>query len=400
MIDNLPDDIINLILNNLEDENPYRFDMGKVTFLKMDINFILSLKNINHFFKTFIEEKEDMWTSMNKTEYLENYKNRDNLWPSVILESRSSQIQDLCLKETPVSVFRWLFENNIHLSIKNIQDLIIKNRVDIIHIGFHYKEFLKTVFNKFNLCSSNDIFGLSQNINPMITAVRYDQVNIIKLFLETSTHGNPYLDQIESIFEASIKYIKTGTLNYLLVNYYHKLKEIINRKFNTIILRFSNIEDILFYIVVNQKVQITRENMKSLISKNYIELFKYCYKKYFHTKNNSDLLLKCVEYNSFVIFDYLMENSSYINPSEFSKVFLSKKKHHTIFLNMILDKYVNLLSLDSNIISLSIRNKVDSGRLEKLINNNYYYNERDIITVLENKNIKLAKIMINAYQNT
>ena len=45
MIDTLPEDIINLIFNNLEENNPCKYDMGKVSFLKMDINFILSLKN-------------------------------------------------------------------------------------------------------------------------------------------------------------------------------------------------------------------------------------------------------------------------------------------------------------------------------------------------------------------
>tara|TARA_Y100000817_G_C16765724_1_gene503746 strand:+ start:96 stop:380 length:285 start_codon:yes stop_codon:yes gene_type:complete len=93
-----------------------------------------------------------------------------------------------------------------------------------------------------------------------------------------------------------------------------------------------------------------------------------------------------------------MENGSYINQNEFSSVFLSKKKHNILFLNIILDKYLDLLPVNSSIITLSIRNKVDSARLEKLVNNNYHYDEKDIITVLEDKNIKLAKVMINAYK--
>ena len=149
---------------------------------------------------------------------------------------------------------------------------------------------------------------------------------------------------------------------------------------------------------MNQKAQITRENIKSIISKNYIDLFKYCYKKHIQSKNNSDLILKCLESNSFIIFEYLMENGSYINQNEFSSVFLSKKKHNILFLNIILDKYLDLLPVNSSIITLSIRNKVDSARLEKLVNNNYHYDEKDIITVLEDKNIKLAKVMINAYK--
>ena len=146
------------------------------------------------------------------------------------------------------------------------------------------------------------------------------------------------MEQIESIFNESIKYINTGILNYLIVNHYDKLKEQINRKFITIILRFDNIEDILFYITINDKAKITRDTIKSIISKDYIDLFKYCYKKYKFNlmKNNSDLLLKCLEVNSFVIFDYLMDERVYIHPVEFSQVLLSKRKHNTLFLNMIL----------------------------------------------------------------
>ena len=58
MIDNLPEDVINLIFNNLEENNPCKYDMSKVLFLKMDINFILSLKNINHFSKDILKKKK------------------------------------------------------------------------------------------------------------------------------------------------------------------------------------------------------------------------------------------------------------------------------------------------------------------------------------------------------
>lgn len=387
MIDNLPEDVINLILNNLEDKNHIT---KNISYFRMNVNYILSLRNINKFFKEYIEKQKNLWCVLPSDKIIDI---------NVIHDKRSTEIDTLCLKNTPVSTFIWLFENNLHLSIKNIQNLIIKNRVDVVRQGLHYSEFLKLLFNRFHLCSNNDILSLSNNVNPMSAAVRHDRVEIVRILLESGNHGNPYLNQINSVFEESIKYVKTGTLNYLLVNYYDKLKETVNRKFNTIILRFSNIEDILFYITINQKAQITRENMKSLISKNYIDLFKYCYEKHIHGKNNSDLLLKCVESNSFVIFDYLMSNGSYINPSEFSTVFLSKKKHHIIFLNMILDNYIDLLPVNTNIISVSIKNKVDFGRIEKLINNNYHYDEKDIINVLEQKDIKLAKLMINEYKD-
>ena len=73
MIDTLPEDIINLIFNNLEENNPCKYVMGKVSFLTMDINFILSLKGVNNFFKRYIEEKEDMWIKINKDSYIQSY---------------------------------------------------------------------------------------------------------------------------------------------------------------------------------------------------------------------------------------------------------------------------------------------------------------------------------------
>ena len=211
----------------------------------MNINFILSLKSVNHFFKRYIEEKEDMWVKITNNGYLESYQNIDPR-PSAILDTRSSQINDLCLKNTPCHVFRWLMDNNIVLSLKNIQNLIIKNRVDVIRNGFHYEEFLKTIFNKFHLATSNDIFGMSQNTSPMITAVKNDRVEIVKILLESSSYGNPFIDQIESIFIETIKYIHRGTLSYLIVNHYERLSQTIDRKFSTLIMRFNNIEDILF----------------------------------------------------------------------------------------------------------------------------------------------------------
>lgn len=400
MIDNLPEDIINLIFNNLEENNPYKYDMGKVSFLKMDINFILSLKGINHFFKRYIEEKEYMWVKISKDNYLESYQNIDPT-PGAIIDSRSSQINYLCLKNTPCHVFRWLMDNNIVLSLKNIQNLIIKNRVDVIQTGFHYQDFLKTIFNKFHLAASNDIFGISQNKSPMIEAVKYDRVEIVKLLLESSSYGNPFVDQIESIFIEAIKYIHRGTLSYLIVNHYERLSQTVNRKFSTLIMRFNNIEDILFYIVVNNKSDVTRDNMKSMISKNYIELFQHCYIKYGYDqlKNNSDLLSKCIEYNCFVLFDYLMTKNAYIHPSVFSSLFLSKRKHNIVFVNMILDKYLKLIPLKEKLITMCIREKIDDKRISHLILQGYHYDEKDIIEVLNVKNITLAKVMINAYSN-
>ena len=128
MFDTLPEEIINLIFNNLEENNPFKYDMGKVSFLKMDINFILSLKGVNRFFKRYIEEKKGIWVQINKNNYLESYQNIDQS-SRAILDSRSSQINDLCLKKTPCHVFTWLMDNNIVLDKE-----VVKQQIKILDI--------------------------------------------------------------------------------------------------------------------------------------------------------------------------------------------------------------------------------------------------------------------------
>jgi hypothetical protein len=118
MIDNLPDDVINLILNNLEDDNP--FISSDISYIGMDIDFILSLRNINKFFKGYIEKQKNIWSVAGEAGNT-----------SIIINRRSDEIDKLCLKKTPCYIFKWLFENNINLTIKNMEKLIITNRVDV-----------------------------------------------------------------------------------------------------------------------------------------------------------------------------------------------------------------------------------------------------------------------------
>ena len=114
MIDTLPEDIINLILNFLESSRR-ELNKSKLSFFKMDINYILSLRKINKFFKGYIEKQQNTWEKIVRNNYNGTYNNFYNL--SVpILNSRSNEIDDLCLKNTPLYIFRWLFDNYLYLS--------------------------------------------------------------------------------------------------------------------------------------------------------------------------------------------------------------------------------------------------------------------------------------------
>ena len=64
---------------------------------------------------------------------------------------------------------------------------------------------------------------------------------------------------------------------------------------------------------------------------------------------------------------------------------------------MVIDKYSELIPKKNKLISLCIREKVDNKRITNLVNQGYYYDEKDIIEVLNVKNIQMSKIMINCY---
>ena len=66
-------------------------------------------------------------------------------------------------------------------------------------------------------------------------------------------------------------------------------------------------------------------------------------------------------------------------------------------MNLVIDKYLELISKKNKLISLCIKEKVDNKRITHLVNQGYYYDEKDIIEVLNVRNIQMAKTMINCY---
>ena len=56
-----------------------------------------------------------------------------------------------------------------------------------------------------------------------------------------------------------------------------------------------------------------------------------------------------------------------------------------------------LISKKNKLISLCIKEKVDNKRITHLVNQGYYYDEKDIIEVLNVRNIQMAKTTINCY---
>tara|TARA_Y100001970_G_C14253609_1_gene873530 strand:+ start:4181 stop:5377 length:1197 start_codon:yes stop_codon:yes gene_type:complete len=396
MIDCLPQEIITIILNELENNSNFRSINNQFFFINMDINTILNLKRINLFFKHCIENISSAWLDISK--------NNKNLFKCIgtntvqsIKVIRSQHIDILCKKKTSIHTFKWIFQNNLSFSLQNIKTLIINNRIDVLKLGFQYEEFLNTIYNRFHICQNNDIISLSQHNNPILIAVEYDRLHIIRLLLESSSFGNPFLDQITSILDICIKYTNKNLLNYLILNHYERISQMINNRFSLIILRFNNIEDILFYLIINKRVHINKKVLHSIIIKNYKELFIYCFTHFTGTVNNSDLILKSVEYNSIDIFKYLLDNSNYINKHEFSSTFFSKKIFDPLMIHLIIDDYLYLVPKKYKLINISLKYEIPNEKIFKLIDEGYFIQEEDIIHSIQNKNIELARYLINNY---
>ena len=407
MFDTFPHEIIINILKNLEG-NRINSDNYCCVFFEMDFNEILLLKMVNKHLREIIMGLEKSWVLIpdkNKSSNIKvdqsNFLFENASQLIKIKKYRSEKLQGLCKKKTSTETFKWLMKNNIFFSLSNIKTLIINNRIDVIKAGFFYKEFLDIVFNRFYIdnTKNTDIFTITENMNPIIIAAEYNRLDIIKLLLESSNHGNPFLNMIPTLFEMSVKYTNKTLLSYLIDKYPDKIRREIEMSATTILFRFQKSEDIMFHLLQNKQIEITRKIIIGAISKNYYDLFVHCYYNYKNEvkNNNQDYIIKCVEVNSINILNFLLSNGSNINTSIFSNVIFKKKKNDKSFIENIIKNHQRLILKEKPLIQLSIENGIENDLLIMLINNGYTYNEEDIINSINNKNIELSKHMINNF---
>ena len=399
MIDQFPDDIILYIIKHLENNHIE----GVAIFFEMDFQQILILKKINRYLNQIISQLQNSWLLI-PNKYLSNNVNINdshNLLKNTshlinIKKERSEKLDSLCKKKTSLSTFTWLMDNNIFFSLSNIKTLIMNGRIDVIKKGFYYKEFLDLIFNRFYIdpTKSNEIFSITENINPIVVAIEYNQLNIVKLLLESSSHGNPFLNMIPSLLDLSIKYINKTILSYLIIYYPNKLNNSLENRIINILYRFPNSEDIIFHLLQNKLIHITDKIMYGAITKNYYDLFIYCYNNH-NTIHNRDLIIKSIEAGSNKILDHLLDIKSNISPSMFSSTLFKNKKNNKIFIQNIIQKYLHLVPKENPLIRLAIENEIENDSIIFLINNGYSYDKEDIINALNNKNIELTKCLVN-----
>ena len=165
MLNDIPDEILRYIINK-SCNNPKDYIYFK-NINKRCFNIITSFENL--------------------------YQGKENTY--------ENEINDLCIKQTSIKDFEWLFKNDVIFTLQNIKQLIIHNRVDVFKKGLFYSTFLDILFNRFYIPSSNieDIFTIVEINNPLLVAGTYNRIEIIKLLVEKSTIGNPYINCIPSL---------------------------------------------------------------------------------------------------------------------------------------------------------------------------------------------------------
>lgn len=323
----------------------------------------------------------------------------------------SRKMNDFCCKKTSLETFEWLMKNKISFHLYHIRNLIMKNRLDVLRLGTKYLEFLDVLFNRFYMNDFNDLFTYSESTSPLIIAGTYGKLDIIRLLLDCSSYGNPYLNGIGALFELSVKHYHKHVLSYLIDNHYEKIKDKLNIKIFSIIQGFNNIDDILFYLVMSKKIIINDRFLTCLITKNiYNDLFFYCF---LNNKNNNDnnnndiiidkknLLCHTIIYNNYDIFNFLLcENRYNIESNYLSHLIVDNicLKTSEEFIINLLNNHNNKIKRDIPLISICLQKNINDDFIIDLINNGFYYSYDEIEIVVKKKNLRLLKILVDSFK--
>lgn len=341
---------------------------------------------------------------INKNCY-EIISNLENLYNVIDKEIYEKDIKNFCNNLTPISTFQWMFKNGIIFSLEHIKLLIVEDRADFIKLGFFNGKFLKILFNKFYLSSNtgSNLFSIFENLNPLIIAGMHNRVNIIRLLLEKSIAGNPYIKMISSLLDISIKYNYKNLLSYLIIHQYYEIKEEIESKLISIIYRINNCEDILFYLIKNKDVRIESKHLEGIIVKQYNEILNYHLKNVNYNDTFLKTLLRvCINFNNKEIFSYLMEKID-ITIDEFTEYLfykLNAKSFDTYdFYEYIIDNYLKYVSLNSPLIKYSILTKVSENKIVDLLKKGYMFSQNEMVMILNEERYYLLELMCKKSEN-
>ena len=305
---------------------------------------------------------------------------------------------ELCRKNLSVDSFDWYLKNKVQLSIPQICLFIKHNRVDILKRGFHYKQFLDTLFNRFYIhFGDEDIFSLSSSENPITIAVMYNRVEIVDLLLESSIHGNPFRKYMCYLLDAAIKHNHKNMIKYLLVHQYSHINK--NNDFqlksHKIIHRIPNCEDLFFYCIETKKIVLTNSILSGTITMNYFDLFVYCLQKRTLTKNgHSQFIVQTIQEERIKFLDHLLQIYD-VDNELFTEYLRAKKRFSNEFLLHIINNYLHKIKRSINLIQICIQNGISNEILFKLVDLNFNYGYEEIHWVVGERNLNLLKYLVN-----
>jgi len=320
------------------------------------------------------------------------------------LYNYEEDIDNICRKSTSVTTFKWIFKNKIQFSLKNVKNLILYNRVDVFTAGLMDEHFFKIIFNRFyiHLDTQNDIFSFIESKNPLVIAGIHNRIEIIKILLMNKHHKNPYLNIITVLLDISIKYNHKNLLSYLIINHFSSIEDSIQRKLITIIYRISKCEDILFYLMVNQKIILNQRHFNGLILMGYNGFF-IKYHPMFGSSNDLLLLQQITDTNNTELFNYMIEkNRKYITSNYLTKVLFpydKKKKFSKDFIYNLLNNYIDLIDKKNRIITLCLINEIEALDIIKLVNDDFFFTDEDMEIVLEKREYLLLENMCRKITN-
>ena len=375
----IPPDIFDLIISNLNDMNP---------------KFLYKLRIINKLFKNHIDNIK-----------IENI-NRYNL----------SNIFNKLSYEGFYTTFKWLFDNNLYITLNNINNLISNDRENIIKLLTQYDYLKNKLYNNYN-CNSHDIIGndiisLSKSNNPLMLCAKNlnCKLTTIKILLDNSVKNNPYIKQLPGLFNTCIKYNNVIVIKYLVTYYYDKIKNII-WKINTLILNTNDIEDLLYYLIITKKIVINELLIINLIKKKYNDLCIYCFNNNPELKSNNNIINDIIKTNNIrlfnfikdIIFDYsniikiLLNESNKYDPN--ISYYYTNHENYKIFIENIINLDLNKINKDNKLIKLCLLNNIKNETIINLINEKYHVEIEDISIALQNRNIILVELLSRKFNN-
>lgn len=294
-------------------------------------------------------------------------------------------INELCCKQTSLQTFIWLFKHDIKFNKVQINNLIRYNRIRIIKHGMIDSNFVDVLFSK----NQYHKFWSHKETYPLFVAGKYGHLEIIQLLLGLSKYSNPNLNHIYLLFNVCINLQHKSIIKYLLIHHYDILKK--HKHFFHDLFNLHNIEDIIFYLLLSKKINISEQLFHECIKYNYENAFTYCFQQYID-KNNlpyENCIFQCFQYNRksillFLINNYQIHHSILIE--------YKKELNHDLIQYMI-NNHIDIFHRSSELIKIAIHLQLSYECIETLIKEKFIYCFDELQLTLDYKNLQLLKLL-------